>query len=79
MPTASLLAKDAVGTLQSLRQGFANIVVNFRRQNAPISLPTIRAPFFAVGLTFSTADQFLCQLVGMLAHTAAEDQATQLS
>lgn len=56
VPASCLLTHNTVSSLQALRQGFADVMVNFLWQHSPVPFPAIRAPFFAVGLAFSTCD-----------------------
>ena len=55
MPTSCLLAHNTVSSLQPLRYGFTNIVVDLIGQRSLVAFPTIGTPFEAVSLALSTS------------------------
>jgi hypothetical protein len=80
MPASGLLTHDTVGSLYTLCQSFADIVLYLiTTKRSLISAPAIGVPFLTASLALGTRNQFNRQLVGMLAYTSAENQAADLS
>jgi hypothetical protein len=79
MPSSSLLSHNAVGSLYTLCQSFADIMLYLITTKCLlISTPTIGVPFLALSLAFSTSYQFLSQVVAMPAYPTTQEQTTQL-
>ena len=73
MPSSRLLANDAVGSLQSLGVLLTNDVNGLGRQNTLVASPIICIPKLTARFPLRVGDQFSQKLIGMLAHSRAED------
>jgi hypothetical protein len=78
MPTSSLLSQNSIGALIALGQGLTDVVVNLCTENSLIASPTIRVPLTANRFAFGTYNQFLNELVCMLADPSTNNQTTVL-
>jgi hypothetical protein len=79
VPTSSLLSQNSIRALISLRQCLTDVVVNLCTENSLIASPTIRVPLTANRFALGTDNQFLNELVCMLADSSTNNQTTVLS
>jgi hypothetical protein len=79
MPASSLLPQDSVGALIALRYCLADVVVNLPTQDSFIASPTIGVPLTTSRLALAIHNQFLNELVRVLAHSSNHKQTTVLS